>query len=354
MNNTKFPLVSILILNYNGKRFLDDCFQSVLKSTYPNFEIIMIDNLSNDESVAYTEKNYPEVKIFQNGVNGGFSLAYNNGFRTANGKYFVVLNNDVKVESGWLEPLVEEAEKDPKIGALQSKLVSMLEPDKFEYAGASGGYLDRYGYPFTRGRLFDTMEDDNGQYDDIQRIFWASGAVMFIRAEILKETGDFDVDFVHHMEEIDLCYRINLAGYVLKVVPKSLVYHYGGGVITYESYQKIYWNHRNSVFMLLKNLEVKNLLKILPVRLLLDLMTIGWSLTKLDFTRPAAIIHAYFWLFVHAALIYNKRAEISNMRKVSDDDILKLMYPKSIAIKYFLQGKKTYRELVEAVDNRKG
>ncbi|MBT5531025.1 MAG: glycosyltransferase family 2 protein, partial [Cytophagia bacterium] len=145
MNQQKSPLVSVLVLNYNGKRFLDDCFSSLLKSTYSNFEIIMIDNKSTDDSVAYTEEKYPEVEIFQNGVNGGFSLAYNNAFKFAKGKYFVVLNNDVSVDKAWIEPLVEEAEKDENIGALQPKLVSMLEPEKFEYAGASGGFMDKYG-----------------------------------------------------------------------------------------------------------------------------------------------------------------------------------------------------------------
>jgi GT2 family glycosyltransferase len=316
MAEKNYPLVSVLILNYNGKKFLDDCFKTVLDASYPNFEVIMIDNKSTDDSVAYTEENYPQVEVFQNGVNGGFSLAYNNSFKIAKGKYFIILNNDVTVAKNWLEPMVEEAEKDETIGALQPKLVSMLEPEKFEYAGASGkGHLDKFGYPFTRGRLFDHLEEDKGQYNDIARIFWTTGAAMFVRASVLEESGNLDVDFVHHMEEIDLCYRINLVGYQLKVVPESLVYHYGGGIISYESYKKIYWNHRNSVFMLLKNLEGKNLFKILFLRFLLDIMTWGWALVKFDLKRVRALIHAYFWLMMHPGMISRKRKEVKKTQK---------------------------------------
>ena len=345
MNQQKSPLVSVLVLNYNGKRFLDDCFSSLLKSTYSNFEIIMIDNKSTDDSVAYTEEKYPEVEIFQNGVNGGFSLAYNNAFKFAKGKYFVVLNNDVSVDKAWIEPLVEEAEKDESIGALQPKLVSMLEPDKFEYAGASGGFMDKYGYPFTRGRMFDTIEEDKGQYNDIQRCFWTTGAAMFVRAEALKKSGDMDVDFVHHMEEIDLCYRINLVGYKLGVVPQSLVYHYGGGIISYDSYKKIYWNHRNSVFMLLKNLEGKNLFRIIPSRILLDMLTAAQSIVSFNFKRFGALFHAWFWLLFHPAMISRKRKEVKKTRTVSDKEIFKLLYPKSVALQYFLKKKKVFSDL---------
>ncbi len=347
MAEKEFPLVSVLVLNYNGLKFLDDCFNSLLAATYPNAEIIMIDNLSTDESVSYTKEKFPAVQVYQNGVNGGFSLAYNNGFKIARGNYFVILNNDVKVDPGWLEPLVDEAESDEKIGALQPKLVSMLEPGKFEYAGASGGYLDKYGYPFTRGRIFDTIEEDQHQYDDTARVFWTTGAAMFVRASVLEKSGNLDVDFVHHMEEIDLCYRINLAGFILKAVPASLVYHYGGGIIAYDSYKKIYWNHRNSVFMMLKNLEGKNLLPILIKREMLDLMTAGWALLKFDFKRFFALWHAYFWLLFHPGMILRKRKEVKAMRQVSDLEIFKLMYPKSAALQYFLKGKKTFSSLAE-------
>ncbi|NLJ07819.1 MAG: glycosyltransferase family 2 protein [Sphingobacteriales bacterium] len=341
------PLVSILILNYNGKKFLDDCFRSVLETDYPHFEVIMIDNLSTDDSVEYTQAHYPKVQVYQNGVNGGFSLAYNNAFKIAKGKYFVVLNNDVRVDKNWLKPLVEFCENHPEAGSVQPKLLSMLEPDKFEYAGASGGFLDRFGYPFTRGRVFEYIEKDEGQYDDIIRVFWTTGAAMMVRADALQYSDDFDVDFVHHMEEIDLCYRINLAGYQLFAIPQSLVYHYGGGIIQYDSYKKIYWNHRNSVFMMLKCLEGKNLPRFIFSRLLLDAMTFGWAFVKLEWKRVFALIHAYWWLLTHPAMIIRKRKKVQKNRKVSDKEIFKLLYPASIAVRYFFRKQKTWKDLMQ-------
>ena len=344
---TNLPLVSVLVLNYNGKRFLDDCFNSLTQATYPNAEIIMIDNKSTDDSVAYVQEKFPSVIIFQNGVNGGFSLAYNNSFKIAKGKYFVILNNDVAVDAGWLEPMVEFAESHPEVGAIQPKLVSMTDPGKFEYAGASGGYMDKFGFAFARGRVFFDIEEDHGQYDEPARVFWTTGAAMFVRAEALQQSGVLDVDFVHHFEEIDLCYRLNLTGYELWAVPQSKVLHYGGGIITYDSYKKLYWNHRNSVFMMLKCLERKNLFPILFQRVLLDGIAWWQSFLSFNFKRMGALPDAYFWLFTHAGLIRKKRKEVTQLRKVSDQEIFKLFYPKSVALQYFLRGKKTYTALME-------
>jgi len=344
MDNT--ALVSVLVLNYNGRRFLDDCFNSLVEATYPNMEIIMIDNKSTDDSVDYVTKKFPSVIIFQNGVNGGFSLAYNNAFKIAKGKYLGILNNDVKVDKGWLEPMVEFAEKNPSVGAIQPKLLSMLEPNKFEYAGASGGYLDKYGFAFARGRVFDHVETDHGQYDEPVRVFWTTGAAMFVRTEALKYSGVLDVEFVHHFEEIDLCYRLNLAGYELWAIPQSVVLHFGGGIITYDSYKKLYWNHRNSVFMMLKSLEMKNLQLFWIQRTLLDGMAWLQALASFNFKRVAAIPHAYFWLLTHPGMILRKRKEVKRLRKISDKEIFKLLFPKSAALQYFLKGKKTYHELV--------
>ncbi|MCK4755289.1 MAG: glycosyltransferase family 2 protein, partial [Calditrichia bacterium] len=222
------PLVSILVLNYNGKKFLKECFDSILKSTYPNFEIALVDNNSSDDSVAYTQADYPMVKIVQTHRNAGYSRAYNIAFREVQGKYYILLNNDVVVAENWLEPLVNVAESDSKIGALQPKIRSLIDDGYFEYAGASGGFMDKYGYPFLRGRIFYTIERDEGQYDDKSFVFWTSGAAMFVRAEALEKSGDLDEDFVHHMEEIDLCWRLHLVDYRLKVIPESVIYHYAG------------------------------------------------------------------------------------------------------------------------------
>ena len=179
------PIVSIIVLNYNGKKFLKDCFDTLLSCTYPKLELIMVDNSSTDDSVALISENYKQVKIIQTGSNSGYSKAYNISFKQAKGKYFILLNNDVKVEPDWIEPLVEAAEKDEKTGALQPKIVSMIDKGYFEYAGSSGGFMDKYGFPFLRGRVVNTIEKDNGQYDDEAEVFWTSGAAMFVRAEAL-------------------------------------------------------------------------------------------------------------------------------------------------------------------------
>jgi hypothetical protein len=306
----------------------------------------MIDNNSTDDSVEYVQQKYPEVKIIQTGSDAGYSRAYNIGFTKAKRTYFVLLNNDVKVKQDWLEPLVNASEQEPETGALQPKLLSLRKPDEFEYAGASGGYIDAFGYPFSRGRIFQTVEKDNGQYDDIVRVFWTTGAAMFLRSDILTETGDLDADFVHHMEEIDLCYRINLAGYTLKVIPESVVYHYGGGTIKYESYSKLYWNHRNSIFMMFKNMGSKKLVGFLIKRFGLDLITLIQSLIKLNYKQFIAIFHAYLWLISHPHLLIKKRKHVQRKRKVSDHELSSLIYDKSIAYQYFIKKRRTFNKLL--------
>ncbi len=341
------PLVSILVLNHNGKGFLDDLYASLKSSTYQNFQVMLIDNASTDDSVTYTKSHYPWVNVFETGCNGGFSYAYNEAFKRAEGKYYLVLNNDVTVDPGWIEPLVEAMEADSGLGAVQPKLVSMLDPSDFEYAGASGGFLDVYGFPFLRGRLFNTLEKDEGQYDDDTRIFWTTGAAMLVRAKALEWTGGLDEDFVHHMEEIDLCWRMNLVGYRLQAIPEAVVYHYGGATIKPDSYQKIYWNHRNSLFMLLKNLSGQNLLKRLFGRWLLDLMAISFSVAKLDWNRARAIIAGHNWLVLRTFYIKRQRRAVQELRKVDDEALDQLFYHGSIALAYFLKGKRTYHQLME-------
>jgi GT2 family glycosyltransferase len=268
------PLISILVLNYNGKEYLKECFDSLLEGTYPAVEILLIDNNSTDDSVQFTRENYKGIKVVQTYANNGYSRAYNIAFKYASGKYYVLLNNDIKVNSDWLHPLVDAAEKDKSIGALQPKILSLIDKDYFEYAGASGGFIDKYGYPFLRGRIFYTTEKDCGQFDDDAEVFWTSGAAMFIRADVLKTSDVLDEDFVHHMEEIDLCWRLHLTGFKLKVIPASVIYHYAGATIKPESFMKLYWNHRNNIFMLIKNVEGKNLFKLLFVRYILDCINI--------------------------------------------------------------------------------
>ena len=353
MSTAPTPLVHIVVLNYNGMRFLKECFDSLLATTYQNVELVLLDNNSTDESVGYISKNYPSTRIIQTGINGGYSLAYNVAFDQCKGTYLVMLNNDVKVRSGWLEPMVAACEADHNIAAAQPKLLSMHDTQMFEYAGACGGFLDKYGYPFARGRVFFTLEKDTGQYDDMERIFWATGAAMFIRISALKHSGNLDKDFVHHMEEIDLCWRMNLAGYKLVVTPKSIVEHYGGATIIPDSYRKTYWNHRNSIFMLYKNLERKNLLPLLIRHILLDEVASFFYLFNFKFAKVWAVQAAHYWILTHLGMLRRKRRETQAMRKVSDTDIFPMVYQHSIAFRYFLYGEKTFNQIMKKHDENK-
>jgi GT2 family glycosyltransferase len=340
------PLVSILVLNYNGVKYLKECYDSLLKSTYTAIEIILVDNHSTDESVRFTRENYQQVKIVQTQANKGYSRAYNIAFKYAAGKYFLLLNNDIIVKPDWLYPLVETAESDKTIAALQPKILSIIDKDYFEYAGAGGGFIDKYGYPFLRGRIFYFTEKDTGQYDDPLEVFWTSGAAMFINAEALQNSGILDEDFVHHMEEIDLCWRMHLAGYKLKVIPQSTIYHYAGATIKPESFKKFYWNHRNNIFMLMKNLEGKNLLKILFVRYILDLINMFYSLlVRFNISHSYAILRAHFWIVLHLFLILKKRKEVQKNRQVNDKAFQRLVYQRSIVVDYFLKKKMTFSSL---------
>ena len=344
MNGTDHPTFSIVIANYNGLAFLPACFDSLLNSTYTNLEILMVDNGSTDDSVAFVETNYPRVRIIKSPVNLSFSGGNNLGIRQASGKYIVLLNNDTEVDPGWLEPLLEEMESDPGIAACQPKILSLQARHMFEYAGAAGGFMDRLGYPFLRGRVFDTIEEDLGQYQAPADLFWTSGAAMVLRADVLQETGLLDESFTLHMEEIDLCWRLHLLDYRLRVRPDSVIYHYGGGTLGSEKMAKMYYNHRNSVFMLIKNYSCRRLAWTLPVRFLLDLVLVIKSLLTLDLKRAAAVPAAYAWLLAHPVLIRRSRRNVQRMRKVPDTDVDRCLYHGSIVLTYYLKRKKTFRE----------
>jgi GT2 family glycosyltransferase len=347
------PLVGVLVLNYNGLRFLRDCYDSLRKSRYPHFIIYLVDNNSTDQSVEFTQTQYPDVRIIQTGKNSGYSRAYNIAMSQADGKYFVLLNNDVVVDPGWLDHLVPITEKNPEVAALQPKILSMLKPDNFEYAGASGGYIDRYGYPFLRGRIFYSIEPDEHQYDDAADVFWTSGAAMFVRADVLKHAGNLDEDFVHHMEEIDWCWRLHLAGFKLMVIPASVIYHYAGATIKEGSYRKLYWNHRNNIFMLVKNLDTGNLLKILPQRIALDMINVMYSsFIKFDFRHAYAILAAYTWLVSHVPLLWRKRKQVQSRRFCRDKSMEHLVYHRSLVLDYFVWGKSKFSDLKFQVEKR--
>lgn len=343
--NSEKPLVSILIINFNGYRFLKTCFDSLQNCTYPNLEIIFIDNYSTDESVAFVTQNYPEVKIVQNTENYMFARGNNEGIKVANGEYICLLNNDVEVDPGFIEPIIDIFEKYPEIGACQSKLLEMKNRSHLEYTGACGGYIDWFGYTFLRGRIMNETEPDQGQYDESVPIFWASGACMFLRKDALEHAGFLDEDFQLHMEEIDLCWRLKLTGWEIYSIPASKIWHHGGGTLNHSDPVKIYYNFRNNIFMLVKNLSASNLFFRLPFRFILDTIAFFRSLILFQFLMAIAILKAYGWLIMHIGLVYRKRQQAQSLRKITDKKVLDLMYPGSIIFEFFLLGKKRFSNL---------
>jgi GT2 family glycosyltransferase len=247
------PKVAIVILNWNGRFYLESFLPSVYNSSYPNLEFVIGDNASTDDSVSFILENYPLVKVIENDRNYGFAEGYNRILKRVEADYFVLLNSDVEVRTDWIEPVITAMENDRNIAVAQPKLLSWTSRNSFEHAGAAGGFIDSHGYPFCRGRLFDTVETDHGQYDDSGEIFWASGAAFFIRAELWKASGGFDNDFFAHMEEIDLCWRLKRKGYKIWYCADSEVYHIGGGTLDKGNPRKTYLNFRNNLFMIQKN-----------------------------------------------------------------------------------------------------
>lgn len=340
---TQPPLVSVIVLNYNGRKFVDDCFGSLAGTAYHPVEIILVDNASTDGSVEYVREKFPQVRIIRAPANLGYTGGNNLGLRNAVGKYAVLLNNDVQVEPDWLTHLVNEAESDDRLAALQPKLTSMIHRGYFEYAGASGGFIDRYGYAFLRGRLFDTMEKDEGQYDDPRDIFWASGAALFLRMEVLNQVGLLDETFFMHFEEIDLCWRLQNAGYRIRVIPQSHVEHFVAASLPAESLRKMYWNHRNSLIMLIKNVPSRALWRTLIVRMLLDGVAILHAAARFKFTRLLAVFGAHAWIYGHIGLLRHKRR--LNLPGTSDEPWHSMIYPGSIVVDYFLKKKRRFSML---------
>lgn len=296
------PKIAVVILNWNGKTFLEKFLPSVLASVYPNMELVVADNASSDDSLAFLATTYPDIRIIRFAVNHGFAKGYNEALKQVDATYYVLLNSDVEVTPGWLQPMADMLENDPSIAACQPKLLAWHNRHLFEYAGGAGGWLDRYGYPFARGRIFDVTEEDHGQYDSAEPIFWASGAALFIRSAVFHSVGGFDAYFFAHQEEIDLCWRIQLAGFKIYACPASVVYHVGGGTLPKGNSLKTYLNFRNNRIMLSKNLPLVKKLWIMPARNFLDLLSAAKGFLSGDAGYGRAILRslaAYtkWWFF---------------------------------------------------------
>lgn len=316
---------------------------SVTETDYPDFEIIIANNASSDASKEWVQDHYPDIRIVTFSENFGYCGGNNRASDYATGEIIVFLNNDVKVDPDWLKNLDKAFDRN-KVAAAQPKLRACSDPDFFEYAGAAGGYLDYYGYPFCRGRIFDTVEKDNGQYDTPEEILWASGAALAIRKNVFYTMGKFDEDFEFHMEEIDLCWRLWNRGFEVVCEPASVVYHLGGGSLPMGSTRKIYYNYRNNLIMMIKNLPEKKVFLRILARLCLDGLSGLRSLLKLKPLETTAIIRAHFAFYGQLFNSLKKREELQETRVISGDP--DIMFNKSIISEYYLFKKKTYMEIM--------
>ena len=283
----------VVILNWNGRAHLERYLPSVVRHTMPQYGVVVADNGSTDSSLEYVAETFPEVEIVRLDRNYGFAEGYNRALQEIEAEYYVLLNSDVEVTEGWCEKLVEALDTDPQLAAVAPKLLADTDRERFEYAGASGGFIDILGYPFCRGRILSTTELDEGQYDDPREVFWASGAAFACRAEVFKSEGGFDGEFFAHMEEIDLCWRMQLSGYRIGIEPRAKVYHLGGGTLSALSPRKTMLNHRNNLAMLYKNLPLGHLLWVLPARLVLDGVAAASYLVKGQWACVKAVWQAH-------------------------------------------------------------
>lgn len=285
--------VSVIVLNWNGVGMLRRFLPSVTRfSAVPDVEVCVADNASTDESCEVVRNEFPSVRLIRLERNYGFAEGYNKAFEQVDARYAVLLNNDVEVTEGWLDPLVAYLDKHPEAAACQPKILSWHDKKSFEYAGAAGGFIDRYGYPFCRGRIFERVEKDCGQYDTVIPIFWATGAAMMVRTDIYRKTGGLDGRFFAHMEEIDLCWRLRSRGYRLACVPSSEVYHVGGATLKKDNPDKTYLNFRNNLLMLFKNLPDNELGRVMTFRKCLDFVAAASFMLKGDFKNFRAVIRA--------------------------------------------------------------
>lgn len=304
---TNYPKVAVVILNWNGKFFLEKFLPSVYNSTYPNIEFVLGDNASVDDSLSFVRETYPSIKILTNDQNYGFAGGYNEILKRVEADYYVLLNSDVEVTPNWIEPVIQYLETEPNMVAAQPKIMAYHEKGTFEYAGAAGGFMDYLGYPFCRGRILHEVERDQQQYNNNQEVFWATGAALFIRAEAWKEAEGFDADFFAHMEEIDLCWRLKRMGYRIGYVADSTIFHVGGGTLNTSNPQKTYLNFRNNLLMIQKNSGVLACWGIIFVRLWLDLTASIKFLIDGKRRDAWAVSRAHQYFFLHIFRTAKKR-----------------------------------------------
>lgn len=338
----QFPKVAVVILNWNGRRYMEQFLAGVVDSGYANLEVVVADNASTDDSVQWLQTQFPSIKLIILKENYGFAGGYNKALKQVEADYYILLNNDVEVKIGWITPAIEMMEADKNIAAVQPKILSYAQKDQFEYAGASGGWIDKYGFPFARGRVFDVCETDNGQYNDNQPVFWASGAALFIRSTAFHTMNGFDEYFFAHQEEIDLCWRLQNAGHSVWVCPASVVYHVGGGTLPTGNPRKVFLNFRNNLVMMQKNLPRKGRFGRMFIRLSQD----GLAAMRFLFSGKGrsfwAIMRAHYYYY---AWCWSGR-ERPKQRKPMEE--LNGYYSGSVVWAYFVKKKKTFRDIISS------
>ncbi|WP_281322131.1 glycosyltransferase family 2 protein [Flavobacterium aestivum] len=327
--------IAVVILNWNGVKLLEQFLPSVIQFS-PEADVYVADNASTDESVTYIKNNFPTVKIVQNKTNQGFAGGYNEALQHIDTEIYALVNSDIEVTENWLKPILETFSTEPKTAIIQPKILDFKRKEYFEYAGAGGGFIDQFGYPYCRGRIFDTLEKDNGQYNDEKEIFWASGACFFIRSAVYKDLKGFDQDFFAHQEEIDLCWRAINKGHVIKYTSESIVYHVGGATLQQANPQKTYLNFRNSLLMLTKNLPQNTLYQVLIIRLLLDGVAGVKYVFGGQFKHCWAIIRAHFSFYSLFLRNYKKREK---------NQVEKYFKAKSIVYDYYVKNGTVFVEI---------
>ena len=336
-------LVSIVILNWNGKAFLEKFLKILIKhSKIPGVEIIIADNASTDDSLLFLEENFPDIKIISFDKNYGFTEGYNKALQQLESKYYLLLNSDIEVTEGWLEPLINFMEQNADVAACGPKILDYNRRTHFEYAGAAGGFIDKYGYTFCRGRIFDFLEEDTGAYDQGVDIFWASGACLMVRSDIFHEAGGFDPYFFAHMDEVDLCWRIKKRGHRICFVPDSCIFHVGGGTLPKSNPFKTYLNFRNNLLLLYKNLPGKGFYRIFFTRMILDGISAFRFLIRGAFKDFKAVFKAHIDF-------YSVRKGYRKFRQEniypSNYVIFAEIYPRSIIVDFFLLKRRTFYQL---------
>jgi GT2 family glycosyltransferase len=328
--------IAVVILNWNGVQLLEQFLPSIVKYS-PEATVYVADNASTDESIAFVKNYYPTIKIVQNKTNQGFAGGYNESLQHVDAEIFALVNSDIEVTENWLKPILQTFESEPETAIIQPKILDYKRKDYFEYAGAGGGFIDQFGYPFCRGRIFETLEKDKGQYNDKKEIFWASGACFFIRSAVYKELKGFDEDFFAHQEEIDLCWRATNKGYKIKYNSESTVYHVGGATLQQANPQKTFLNFRNSLLMLTKNLPQDTLFQVLIIRMLLD------GIAGIKFMIEGQFIHC--WAVIRAHFSFY-RLFLRNYKKREKNQIELYFKTKSIVYQYYVKNGTVFVDVI--------